>query len=177
MAARIPPNKNNNYYIALADPQTRKFFATVERSTNTIDRMKAAGQDTAEYENRLWVTRGILLWRAAQDFPVNLAALESSLVEMDAAIAKIKLSHEKIAAVVATGQDLEPLFARIQTQQTQVDKQLQDLNSVIDFRAEKLRSKVDAQLDSHEKRLNRYLAQSHLAVARLYDTALRKQAQ
>lgn len=177
MAARIAAIKANNDYIALADPQTRKFFAAVERSTNTIDRMKAAGQDTAEYENRLWVTRGILLWRAAQDFPVNLAALENSLVEMDAAIAKIKFSHEKIAAVVASGQDLQPLFARIQTQQTQVDKQLQDLNGVIAARAEKLRSKVDAQLATHEKRLNRYLAQSHLAVARLYDTALRKQAQ
>lgn len=177
LAARIAAIKANNDYIALADPQTRKFFASVERSTNTIERMKAAGQDTAEYENRLWVSRGILLWRAAQDFPVNLATLENSLVEMDAAIAKIKASHEKIAAVMSTGQDLEPMFARIQTQQAQVDKQLQDLNKVIDVRSEKLRGKVDAQLDAHEKRLNRYLAQSHLAVARLYDTALRKQAQ
>lgn len=177
LVARIATIKKNNDYIALADPQTRKLYAAVERSTNTIDRMKAAGQDTAEYENRLWVTRGILLWRAAQDFPVNLAALEDSLVEMDAAIAKIKFSHEKIAAVISSGQDLEPIFARIQTQQAQVDKQLQDVNKVIDARAEKLRGKVDAQLGAHEKRLNRYLAQTHLAVARLYDTALRKRAQ
>ncbi|RYZ80358.1 MAG: hypothetical protein EOO68_37465, partial [Moraxellaceae bacterium] len=62
-------------------------------------------------------------------------------------------------------------------QQVQVNKQLQDLNKVIELRADKLRGKVDAQLSAHEKRLHRYLAQSHLAVARLYDTALRKQAQ
>lgn len=177
LATRIAAIKANNDYIALTDPQTRKLFAAVERSTATIERMKAAGQDTVEYENRLWVSRGILLWRAAQDFSANLSALDASLAEMDAAIANIKSSHEKIASVIATGQDLEPLFARIQTQQAQVDKQLQDLNKVIDTRSEKLRGKVDAQLDAHEKRLNRYLAQSHLAVARLYDTALRKQAQ
>jgi hypothetical protein len=177
LVARIATIKASNDYIALADPQTRKLFAAVERSTIRIDRMKAAGQDTAEYENRLWVTRGILLWRAAQDFPVNLATLENSLVEMDASIAKIKSSHEKIAAVISTGQDLEPMFARIEVQQAQVENQLHDLNKVIDVRAEKLRGKVDAQLNVHEKRLNRYLAQSHLAVARLYDTALRKQAQ
>lgn len=177
LVARIAAIKANNDYIALADPQTRKLFAAVERSTNTIARMKADGQDTAEYENRLWVTRGILLWRAAQDFSANLAGLENSVAEMDAAIARIKSSHEKISTVISTGQDLEPMFARIQTQQAQVEKQLQDLNKVIDARAEKLRTKVDVQLDSHEKRLNRYLAQSHLAVARLYDTALRKQAQ
>ncbi|GGY86907.1 hypothetical protein GCM10011613_35130 [Cellvibrio zantedeschiae] len=177
LAKRIATVKSNNDYIALADPQTRKLFAAVERSTATIERMKSAGQDTTEYENRLWVSRGILLWRAAQDFPANLAALEASLAEMDAAITATKLSHEKIASVIATGQDLQPLFARIQTQQAQVEKQLLDLNKVIDARSEKLRSKVDAQLNAHEKRLNRYLAQSHLAVARLYDAALRKQAQ
>ncbi len=177
LANRIAAIKANNDYIALADPQTRKLFAAVERSTATIERMKAAGQDTAEYESRLWVSRGILLWRAAQDFSANISALDASLAEMDAAIANIKSSHEKIASVIATGQDLEPLFARIKTQQAQVDKELQELNSVIDARAEKLRGKVDAQLDAHQKRLNRYLAQSHLAVARLYDTAIRKQAQ
>ncbi len=177
LLARIATIKANNDYIALADPQTRKLFAAVERSTNSIQRLKEAGQDTTEYENRLWVTRGILLWRAAQDFPVNLSALESSVVEMDTAIASIKHSHEKISAVITTGQDLAPLATRIQVQQLQVDKQLQELNKIVDIRAEKLRSKVDVQLDGHEKRLNRYLAQSHLAVARLYDTALRKQAQ
>lgn len=177
LVARIATIKSNNDYIALADPQTRKSFAVIERSGNTIERMKADGQDVTEYEDRLWVSRGILLWRAAQDFSANIVALENSAAEMDLAIAKIKSSREKIDAITATGQDLQPLFARIQAQQAQVNAQLQNLTTLVDSRAEKLRQKVDAQLDAHEKRLNRYLAQSHLAVARLYDTALRKQAQ
>jgi hypothetical protein len=176
LAARIAVIKSNNDYIALADPKTRKLFAAVERSTQTIERMKAEGQITADYEDRLWVSRGILLWRAAQDFSVNLAALQNSLVDIDAALAKIKASGLKIDEVISTGQDLQPMFARIQERQAQVDSQLQSLSVVIDSRAEKLRHKVDAQLDAHEKRLNRYLAQAHLAVARLYDTALRTQA-
>jgi peptidoglycan hydrolase CwlO-like protein len=177
LVARIASIKANNDYIALADAQTRKRFAAVERSTNTIARMKAEGRDTLEYEDRLWVTRGILLWRAAQDFPVNLAELEASVAAMDAAIEKIKASRAKIESITASGQDLQPLFTRLQQQQTQVDKQLKDLTGEIDVRAEQLRRKVDAQLSAHEQRLNRYLAQSNLAVARLYDTALRKQAQ
>lgn len=177
LVARIVTIKANNDYIALADAQTRKRFAAVERSTNTLARMKAAGQDTSDYENRLWVSRGILLWNAAQEFPVNLAALEESVATMDTAIANIKTSRAKIESITASAQDLQPLFARLQQQQTQVDKQLKDLNGVIDVRAEQLRRKVDAQLAAHEQRLNRYLAQSNLAVARLYDTALRTQAQ
>jgi len=177
LAARIATIKANNDYIALADAQTRKRFVAVERSTNTIARMKAQGQDTVEYEERLWVARGILLWNAAQDFPVNLATLEDSLATMDSAMGKINASRIKIESITASGQDLQPLFARLQQQQIQVDAQLRDLNGVIAVRAEQLRRKVDSQLATHEQRLNRYLAQSNLAVARLYDTALRKQAQ
>ena len=177
VVARIALIKANNDYIALADAQTRKRFAAIERSTNTLARMKAEGQDTLAYEDRLWVTRGILLWRAAQDFPVNLAELDAAVAATDAAIENIKASRAKIESITASGQDLQPLFTRLQQQQTQVDKQLNDLNGVIDVRAEQLRRKVDAQLSAHEQRLNRYLAQSNLAVARLYDTALRKQAE
>jgi hypothetical protein len=177
LVARITTIKANNDYIALADATTRKRFAAVERSTNTIARMKMDGQDTSGYENRLWVSRGILLWNAAQDFPANLAALESSLATMDAAINNITASRARMESITANGQDLQPLVVRLQQQQAQVDTQLRNLNGVIDVRAEQLRGKVDAQLATHEQRLNRYLAQSNLAVARLYDTALRKQAQ
>lgn len=177
LAARVATIKANNDYMALADEKTRKSFLTIERSAATLERMKADGQDITDYEDRLWMSRGILLWRAAQDFPANLVSLEKSAAEMDAAIDSIKRSRQKIEAITATGQDLQPMSARLQQQQAQVANELKNLNLLVEARAEKLRSKVDAQLDAHEKRLTRYLSQSHLAVARLYDTALRKQAQ
>ena len=177
LIARITAIKANNDYVALADEKTRKSFVTIERSANTLDRMKANGQDITEYEERLWLSRGILLWRAAQEFPGNLAALETSAAEMTAAINQIKTVQRNIEAVTATGQDLQPMFARIKQQQAQVNAELKNLNALVDVRAEKLRTKVDAQLEAHEKRLGRYLSQSHLAVARLYDNALRTQAQ
>lgn len=176
LAARIDTIKRNLDYMALADAATRKRFVAVERSLNTIARLKADGQDTSDYENRLWMARGILVWRAAQEFPANLVTLENSLATMDAALGKINASRTKISAITATGQDLQPLMARLQQQQTLVNQQQQQLNAAVDKRAEQLRIKVDVQLAAHEQRLNRYLAQSHLAVARLYDTALRKQA-
>jgi hypothetical protein len=177
LMARIAAIKANNDYVALADEKIRKSFVTIERSANTLDRMKADGQDITEYEERLWLLRGILLWRAAQEFPGNLAALEKSASDMTNAINQIKSLQHNIEAVTATGQDLQPMFARIKQQQAQVDNELKSLNALVEVRAEKLRTKVDAQLETHEKRLARYLSQSHLAVARLYDNALRTQAQ
>jgi hypothetical protein len=173
LAARLDRIKTNSDYVALADAQTRKDYAAVERSQHTLERMKAAGQDTSEYEDRLWMARGILLWRAAQDFAPNLISLDSDLARSDEALTQIKATRAKLLAITSTGQDLQPLQSRIAQQQSQVGCQLLDVNKVIDQRAEKLRQQVDKQLASHEKRLNRYLAQSHLAVARLYDTALR----
>lgn len=177
LITRIQNIKSNNDYMALADEQTRKSYRLVERAQDTIERMKAKGEDTSEYEDRLWINRGILLWRASQTFYPALAELELSAANMDAGLDQIKTTRATIEKVVATGQDLQPLMQRVQQQQVQVDTQLQEVNKVIDVRAEKLRTKIDAQLSAHEKRLSRYLAQSHLAVARLYDTALRKQAQ
>ena len=177
LIARIAAIKANNDYVALADEKIRKSFVTIERSANTLDRMKANGEDITDYEERLWLARGILLWRAAQEFPGNLATLEKSAADMTTAINQIKTVQQNIAAVTATGQDLQPMFARIKQQQTQVDTELKNLNVLVEARAEKLRTKVDAQLEAHEKRLARYLSQSHLAVARLYDNALRTQAQ
>jgi hypothetical protein len=176
LAARIARIKANSDYIALADEATRKDYAAVERSQHTLERMKAAGQDTSEYEDRLWVTRGILLWRAAQDFAPNLTGLEADLARSDEALAQVKSTRAKLTEMTTSGQDLQPLQARIARQQGDVSGQLQEVNKVIDQRAEKLRQQVDKQLESHEKRLNRYLAQSHLAVARLYDTALKDAA-
>lgn len=177
LVARYQAIKTNNDYMALADAKTRKSYAVIERSQETIQKLKDTGQDTSEYEDGIWVSRGILLWRAAQDYPANLAELEQSIAKMDVALARINASNTHIEAVTATGEDLQPKFERIKEEQAQVSAQLQEVDTVINERAEKLRLKVDGQLDAHEKRLNRYLAQSHLAVARLYDTALRKQAQ
>lgn len=175
LVTRIDTIKNNTDYLALADAQTRKSFALVERSQQRLAQLKTAGQDTSDYEEKLWMARGILLWRAAQDYPTKLNELEQSLAQIDSALAHINLTRAQLTAIVGSGQDLQPLQLRIQQQQGQIGARLQEVNSVIAQRAEALRLRVDAQLNAHEKRLNRYLAQAHLAVARLYDTALRKQ--
>jgi hypothetical protein len=177
LITRLNAIKANEDYMALADEKTRKTYLAIERSEATIAKLKARGEDTSEYDERLKTFRGILQWRASQAFPANLWASESSANELDKSLASIKASREKIGLVSATAVDLQPLLARIQQQQTQVEEQLLGVNREIESRAAQLRVQVDKQLEGHEKRLNRYLAQSNLAVARLYDTALRKQGQ
>src|SRR5690606_41448114 len=81
-----------------------------------------------------------------------------------------------IEAITSTNLDIRPMMARIRQLQQETQNRLVETERVIDIRAAALREQVDRQLASHQKRLKAYLAQSHLAVARLYDKALRKQA-
>ncbi len=123
------------------------------------------------------MVRGLLLWRAAQNFVEGLWRNESVVQQIDASLANIKTSREKVEQVTATGSDMQPMVLRIQQQQEQLQNQLVKIDLEITARSEQLRLQVDERLENHEKRLNRYLAQSQLAIARLYDTALRMQAQ
>ncbi len=175
--ARINTIKANDDYLALADEPTRKTYGAIERSEATLQRMTADGQDISEYKDRLHIVRGLLLWRAAQNFVAGLWENERLAQQIDSSLAKVKASREKIELVTATGVDMQPMVLRIQQQQAQLQDQLAKIDLEIAARSEQLRLQVDKRLEAHEKRLNRYLAQSHLAVARLYDTALRNQAQ
>lgn len=177
LLTRINAIKANDNYIALADEPTRKTYAAVERSETTLQRMKVAGQDTSEYEGRLQIVRGLLLWRAAQNFVAGLWENESAVQQIDVSLARIKTSREKVDQVTATGSDIQPMVLRIQYQQEQLQNQLTKIDLEITARSEQLRLQVDKRLENHEKRLNRYLAQAHLAIARLYDAALRTQGQ
>lgn len=162
-------------YMALADDETRAFYGRIERAQQTIAKMQAAGQDTTELEARTKMFGGILLWRAAQAYPANLAEQQSQLALIDKNLVQISQTRKRIEDVTATSVDIQPVLARLQVLQKEVDLNLSNTDQLIAAQSGLLRQQVDQQLASHEKRLNNYLAQAHLAIARLYDAELRKQ--
>jgi hypothetical protein len=161
--------------MALADDETRALYVRIERGQQTIARMKAAGQDTSELETRAKMFGGILLWRAAQEYPARLAAQQTELKAIDASLAQIAKTRQHIEEITATSMDIQPTLARLQVLQKDVSMHLENTDQLIAQQSGLLRQQVDQQLAAHEKRLNNYLAQAHLAVARLYDAELRRQ--
>ncbi len=175
LAQQLEQISSSDNYMALADDETRSLYARIERGQQTIARMKAAGQDTGEVEARAKMFGGILLWRAAQEYPAQLALRQSELKTIDANLINIAKTRQNITEVTATSMDIQPTLARVRVLQKDVSAHLQKTDQLIAQQSAQLRQQVDQQLASHEKRLNNYLAQAHLAVARLYDTELRKQ--
>ena len=175
LAQQLEQIRSSENYMVLADEETRELYGRIERGQQTIARMKAEGQDTNELETRVKMFGGILIWRAAQEYPVRLAAQQSELNTIDTSLAQIAKTRQNIAEVTATSMDIQPTLARVQVLQKEVSAHLQNTDQLIATQSGLLREKVDQQLATHEKRLNNYLAQAHLAVARLYDVELRKQ--
>lgn len=175
LAARLQTIASAENYIALADEDTRALYQRIERGEKTIQQMQAAGQNTADVESRLNMFKGILLWRAAQAFPERMAEQHAELKTIDDALATIAATRQRIEEVTLTSMDIQPVLARLDVLRKDVNSNLQHTEQLIDQQSASLREQVDAQLATHEKRLNNYLAQAHLAVARLYDAELRKQ--
>ncbi|QEY19115.1 hypothetical protein D0C16_18725 [Cellvibrio sp. KY-GH-1] len=175
LAARLQTIASAENYIALADEDTRALYQRIERGEKTIQQMQAAGQNTADVESRLNMFKGILLWRAAQAFPERMAEQHAELKTIDDALATVAATRQRIEEVTLTSMDIQPVLARLDVLRKDVNSNLQHTEQLIDQQSASLREQVDAQLATHEKRLNNYLAQAHLAVARLYDAELRKQ--
>lgn len=162
-------------YLALADTDTRALQERVTRAGQTIARMQAAGQQTDELAQRQKMFAGILLWRAAQHYPIALAEQQRELAQIDSALASVIKTQTHIDEITATSLDIQPVLARLQTLQQETATQLHATEQLIAQQTRVLREQVDQQLASHEKRLKNYLSQAHLAVARLYDAELRRQ--
>ncbi|UUA71296.1 hypothetical protein [Cellvibrio sp. QJXJ] len=162
-------------YLALADADTRALQERVTRAGQTIARMQAAGQQTDELAQRQKMFAGILLWRAAQHYPIALAEQQRELAQIDSALASVIKTQIHIDEITATSLDIQPVLARLQTLQQETATQLHATEQLIAQQTRVLREQVDQQLASHEKRLKNYLSQAHLAVARLYDAELRRQ--
>lgn len=162
-------------YLALADADTRALQERVTRARQTIARMQAAGQQTDELAQRQKMFAGILLWRAAQHYPIALAEQQRELAQIDSALASVIKTQAHIDEITATSLDIQPVLARLQTLQQETATQLHATEQLIAQQTRVLREQVDQQLASHEKRLKNYLSQAHLAVARLYDAELRRQ--
>jgi len=175
LQVRMQRIMDNNDYIALADDDTRDLYKLVERSKVTITRMKAACQDTADAETRLSMFDGILLWKAAQEYPARLADLQAAMNAVNTQLQQIQDTKARVQAITATSLDIQPRLARLQTLSSEIDTQLAAIDRMLKQQGVILRAQVDEQLRVHEKRLTNYLSQSHLAVARLYDAELRKQ--
>lgn len=177
LVARINHIQTELDYFALADKDTRQLNAIVDRSQQALQRMRDAGKDNVDAMERLRLYKGILIWRAAQTYAGEMVDLQANLRTLVSTLDNALATQARIREITATNLDIQPMLVRLEELTQENNQQLIITQQLLDRQTALLRREVNSQLENHEKRLTHYLAQSQLAIARLYDTALRKQSQ
>lgn len=162
-------------YMALADDESRELYQMALSAQQSRATLEAAGRDTGEAGDRLRLYQGILIWRAAQEFPKRLWHNQKTLNELDTALAELSQRSRRVREITETDLDIEPALARIERQAMRVQVQLSQLDQALDAELAQLSDQVSNHLVEHRERLQHYLARARLAAARLQDQALREQ--
>lgn len=140
-----------------------------------IDRLQAAGEDTTEYEAAYRRYHGLLYWQAAQAFPDNRWRIQRTINQLDQAMEDAQINLARFDREQVEAPDIVPYRQRINTLSARLDEQLQQVNAAAQLAENTLRQQIKAELLKQKKRLQHYLSQARLAVARLYDQALLKE--
>jgi hypothetical protein len=177
LVAHINRIQNEQDYMALANKETRQLYAIVERSENALRTLRNAGRDNPDAAEHLRFYKGVLRWRAAQTYAGTMKNLQSDLHTIISTLENALATQTRIREITSTHLDLQPMVQRLDKLTQENDQHLLITENLLNKQTGLLRRAVDSQLEKHEKRLTNYLAQSQLAIARLYDTALRKQPQ
>ncbi|UZJ43496.1 hypothetical protein OOT55_12625 [Marinimicrobium sp. C6131] len=177
LAARLSDIEARADYLALADDETRRLYERVEAALERADRLTAAGEleNPRETRARLALYRGILLWRAAQDYPDRLWRVRKQQRDLDRALAQLRTRQDRVRSVIADNPDIEPALARIAERTEAIARQRQRLDEAQQRQAEQLADNLQTHLAQHQARLTQYLSRVRLGAARLQDRALRDQ--
>lgn len=113
--------------------------------------------------------QGILHWQLSETFPNRLRAAKKGLIELDHAIAELKGSKRSLAFAIDNSPELDGYDTKIETMEYRIVQQQQSVELVYQQVDDELRRLTGDRLQQHKKRIETYLAQARLAIARIYD--------
>ncbi|VUD53541.1 hypothetical protein TDB9533_01855 [Thalassocella blandensis] len=163
-------------FFALATEDEKDLIDRVLRSQKAIDALRETDPFIDESEEAIRRYYGILYWQASENFSDRMWRAVKTLNRLDSNLATITRNHEKVEYIINNAQDLAPLKSRIAQGQRRVKVQLARTDLAITATSYNLRQQTLAVLDEQRTRLNHYVAQSRLSIARLYDQSLQDEA-
>lgn len=159
-------------YLALANEEEKGYLKRLQRVANNIELLRESDPFIDESEEALARHQGILLWRTSEVFGDRQWQLTKHLETLNQTLSKATRHHNSVNDIIENAEDLEPMKQRIRVAQQRVDKQLKDMGLALNVKKNELRQQTIVVLRSQRLRLNHYLAQSRLSIARLYDKTL-----
>ncbi len=159
--------------VALAAGDTAKLWQRLQRaeqSFSLLQGQQSLPPDTAE---RLQLYRGILSWRAQEQFAQNLWRVEKPLKTSETALSQARDRAARIQSLLQSEPDIDAGLEQLTLLSARNNRELAELRQAIQTQGEALATTLSEHLSAHRVRLNDYLAQTRLSIARLLDDAYR----
>jgi hypothetical protein len=159
-------------YFALVDEDQADLIERVTRSLQRVPRLRASDPFIDESEEALRRYYGLLMWDTSEQFSARMWQAIKSLNTLDETIKILRRNYKKIEQIVNQAPDLQPYRDRISTAEQTLENQSASVDLVLKNTQERLRLQVVTELSAQRDRLQHYLAQSRLSIARLLDKTL-----
>ncbi len=170
LAGKIEQIAGQKQYLALASASESALLNRLTTLEASIATLADAGQNTDASRDAQRRYQGLLLWRASEKFDDRLHRLRGQLAELDGVLTDLDASRRRVGELAADG-SIESFRTRITAAKRRLEQQLPAIDMATARARNQVRGQVLRVLQEQQQRLNYYLTQSRLSVARLYDSA------
>ncbi|MEX1031863.1 MAG: hypothetical protein WDZ30_00740 [Cellvibrionaceae bacterium] len=164
-------------YFALVSEEEKELVDIARSAEQSLALLKQAGEPVEEYEALVKRYRGLLFWEASQQFPERQWEVRRRIRQLNDAILEAETNLDRLRRVINEAPDIAPYRRRIAIMSERLDEQTARVDAALALAETTLRGKVSEELTKQRGRLQHYMAEARLSVARLYDLAAQEQRQ
>jgi len=156
--------------------RAEKNIATLQRGAWDLGVEVMPAEELETLQESLRRQKGLMMWRAMEMYEERLWRAEVELADLDRELTAARATQERVQTILDKGFDLQPYRQRIAAAAEQLLVQSTDIDHAIELSQNALRGKVLLVLEQQQVRLEHYLAQSRLSIARLLDQTVSEPA-
>lgn len=158
-------------YLALLNEEQKDLYERVTRSERTIQALGDSDPFIEDYQEAARRYRGLMMWDASEAYSPRMWRAVKRLNQLDETIADIKRNHRSVLEILSNAPDMNAYRQRIAVANGKLTVQIRQTDISVEKAKNHLRDQVAGVLVAQRNRLNHYLSQSRLSIARIYDKA------
>ena len=157
-------------YFAFATENEKDINKRIERLEKNVRLLKQADDPFIdEYEEGLRRYKGLQLWEISDDFAERVWQEKKKIHALDKSLEDMSESYQKAMTAMAGTPDIDAYQQRVRVSRERIITQGQAIDDKISQQQIDLSEQLIAVLGVQRERLFDYMAQSRLAIARIYD--------
>ncbi len=177
-ALKIAEAELGTDFMTLFDPEDSARYERIQRAERNLAMLLRAShagrpvmpaEELSELQESLRRQKGFLIWRSADHFDERLARARFLLAEANVALDAARRSYGRVKDIAEKGQDLQPYREEIVEAQVKLRAQSAVLDDAITRAEAGVRDRIMIVLMQQRARLQYYLANTRLAIARMLD--------